>query len=159
MLEDALHRSNLFIELEEEKEAMAKKYAITRMVATKEKPKEESQTTEISLEQMVPSRRFNKTVKEPGPTITEGMTAAERRQKESRSARSESEAEARLAWVDDRISRIELCSYTCLGPTLQGINRAESCPPPKEETLSVNGLKNPDPTAKPRPDSHGSAIG
>ncbi|KAF2565989.1 hypothetical protein F2Q68_00024879 [Brassica cretica] len=41
-LEDALHRSNLFIELEEEKEAMAKKYATTRMVATKEKLKEES---------------------------------------------------------------------------------------------------------------------
>ncbi|KAF2603020.1 hypothetical protein F2Q70_00025483 [Brassica cretica] len=41
----------------------------------------------------------------------------------------------------------------------RGINRAESCPLPKEETLSVNGLKNPDPTAKPRPDSHGSAIG
>ena len=41
-LEDALHRSNLFIELEEEKEAMAKKYATTMMVATKEKPKEES---------------------------------------------------------------------------------------------------------------------
>ncbi|KAF3559663.1 hypothetical protein F2Q69_00011965 [Brassica cretica] len=72
---------------------------------------------------------------------------------------SHGEAEARLARVGDRISRIELCSCTCLGPTVQGINRAESCPLPKEETLSLNGLKNPDPTAKPRPDSHGSAIG
>lgn len=40
-LEDALHRSNLFIELEEDKEAMAKKYATTRTTATKDKPKEE----------------------------------------------------------------------------------------------------------------------
>ncbi|XP_013639416.1 PREDICTED: uncharacterized protein LOC106344618 [Brassica oleracea var. oleracea] len=40
-LQDALHRSNLFIELEEDKEAMAKKYAATRTVATKDEPKEE----------------------------------------------------------------------------------------------------------------------
>lgn len=41
-LEDALHRSNLFIQLEEDKEAMAKKYAATRAAATKDKSKEES---------------------------------------------------------------------------------------------------------------------
>ncbi|KAF3496928.1 hypothetical protein DY000_02054348 [Brassica cretica] len=38
---DALHISNLFIELEEDKEEMAKKYAATRVAATKDKKKEE----------------------------------------------------------------------------------------------------------------------
>ncbi|XP_022558269.2 uncharacterized protein LOC111206178, partial [Brassica napus] len=41
MLEDALDRSNLFIELEEDKEAMAKKHATTKTTITKDKAKEE----------------------------------------------------------------------------------------------------------------------
>ncbi|XP_048627168.1 uncharacterized protein LOC125595420 [Brassica napus] len=40
-LEDALHRSNLFIELEKNKEAMAKKHAATKTTVIKDKAKEE----------------------------------------------------------------------------------------------------------------------
>ncbi|KAL0712055.1 hypothetical protein Bca4012_019033 [Brassica carinata] len=40
-LEDALQQPNLFVELEEEKETMAKKHATTNVVVIKEKPKEE----------------------------------------------------------------------------------------------------------------------
>lgn len=42
-LEDALHRSNLFVELEEDNETMAKKHTATKTTTAKEKSKEESQ--------------------------------------------------------------------------------------------------------------------